>query len=418
MATCASTPSKKRPLGVIPNEFIVPARVQVQRIMPVWMAKMRWLVLRGSKTPILAVYRHVSASVKDENPIRVMLLGADTSIRAAGEKSIVIVSSRVRRNDSWTLGFQTSSQRRRMYELLKMWIQLSAFLQSLANFESISKSHNSIVYRCHDRVENQRFYALKRVNRVKCWNEVEITERLANLEPLQPYLARYLFMFEDAKDNSVTIAMKFYNGGTLSDQIREFGPVSESTARTVMASLCLALYLLHQNNILHLDVKPGNIVFDSDSSRGFRNLKLLDFGSSMFMTEERPANTAGTYGCMAPERFDGRCGPEADVYGAGVVLYHMLVGEIPFTGNDGYQIMAKNMQGDVHFDHPRWRHVSVPLRHLAERMLAKDPDERITFAEILKLTWLFQTQSKQDLHTESPPFEGHLMQSTPFAFFA
>lgn len=461
--------AKKRPFGMIPNEFVASARVQVQRLMPVWLSKARWVVLRGSKSPILAVYRQVGAGVVlDDNPLRVMILGDDTGVQVAGEKGMVLTSSRVRKNDTWVLGFESSAQRKRMYELIKLWIELGAFLQSLTGFASIAKSHNSVVYKCHeDREEHPadnnedlraqlaasgfstgsslrrthgtshlaREFALKRVSKAKCLSEIQITERALAIEGLQPYLARYLYMYENSKDNSVTIVMKYYSGGSLADRIRDAGSLHEKVAKSVTSSLCCALYSLHQHGILHLDVKAGNILFDSDSPRTFTNLKLVDFGSSTLRRtrrrtyddngeadsdsvedeKERQRKAMGTYGCMAPERFDGDYGPEADVYGVGIVLYHMIVGEIPFTGNDPYQVMVKNMQGDVSFASPKWRLVSKQLRHLVERMLDKDPRTRITIPEILKLRWLFQNLSTHELlHEPSmPPRSGSSSGSMP-----
>lgn len=451
---------------MIPNEFVASARVQAQRLMPVWLSKARWVVLRGSKTPILAVYRQVGTGhvVLDDNPLRVMILGDDTIVQVAGEKGMVVTSSRVRRNDTWVLGFESSAQRKRMYELVKLWIELGSFLQSLTGFASLAKSNNSVVYKCQDREDpiesaedsrrgaeaeglrtqlssssagssplrhtargssqrGTRHFALKRVSKAKCLNEIQITERALAIEGLQPYLARYLYMYENSKDNSLTIVMKFYSGGSLADRIRDAGSLHEKVAKSVTSSLCCALYSLHQHGILHLDVKAGNILFDSDSSRTFTNLKLVDFGSSTLRQtrrrtytdnggdedinsvedeKERQRKAMGTYGCMAPERFEGNYGPEADVYGVGIVLYHMIVGEIPFTGNDPYQVMVKNMQGDVSFASPKWRRVSKQLRHLTERMLDKDPRTRITIPEILKLRWLFQNLSTHELLYAQP----------------
>lgn len=452
---------RKRPIGVLPNEFVVSARVQVKRMMPVWLAKARWLVLRGSKAPTLSVHRPVGAAgiVLDDNPLRVMELGSDTVVQVAGEKSMVLSSSSVRRNGTWVVAFESSAQRGRMYELVKTWIELGAFLQNLAGFECIVKSNNSVVYRCHERdpttaaateVEGasaasggeltideesddvhydstrrtghsdnaiRRQFALKRMSKAKSWDEIQITERALAIEGLQPYLARYLYMYENSQDKSVTIVMKYYSGGSLADRIRDVGTLHEKVAKSVISSLCCALYALHQHDILHLDVKAGNILFDSDSPRAFTNLKLVDFGGSALRrrsldkelvidpdaVKEQQRKAMGTYGCMAPERFDGRYGPEADVYGAGVVLYHMVVGEIPFPGMDPYQVMVRNMQGDVSFASPKWQRVSKKLQHLTERMLDKNPATRITIPEILKLRWLFQNLSDHELLHSAPP---------------
>jgi hypothetical protein len=415
--------------GVIPSEYVVPVRVRSRCVIPVWLCARRWLVLRGAKTPVLAVYRKSGESlaldgdVAETAPLRVMALGLHTRVRAVGEKTLEVATSRARhRSDTWVLTFDSSAQRRRVYELVKTWTELGDFLGQLTTIERIARSHNSTVYKCQSRSDadgsghaalHQRF-ALKRVQASRCASELAITERVAAIPALRPYLARYLVMFEDANSaGSVTIVMKYYRGGSLSDRIREMGPLSERVARSVLASLCCALFLLHVNRVLHLDVKAANVLFDSGEHhpRGFRNLKLVDFGSGVLLGEDEDEQqrgyeeeqqrrglakkttqrqAAGTYGCMAPERFEGRVGPESDVYGAGVVLYHMLVGDAPFVGRDSYQVMARNMRGDVSFASPRWATVSPPLRQLARRMLDKDPDTRVTLPEILTMPWLFQ----------------------------
>ncbi|KAF1334899.1 Camk/cdpk protein kinase, partial [Globisporangium splendens] len=438
--------------GIIPNEFVVAARVQMQRMMPVWIAKTRWLVLRGSKAPILAMYRHHDVTTAsgeclfhDGNPLKVMILGDDTLVQVTGEKTMVLASSRVRKHETWVIAFASSGDRKRMYKLVKTWIELSAFLQTLTGFESIAKSNHSVVYMCHEqeaeseakgqgaefssarsmsapsssslsrrRVHRGRRFALKRVGKDQSANEIAMTVRATAIEILRPYLARYLYMYETSSDNSVTIVMPYYIGGSLADRIRDMGsanPLPEKIVRSVLSWLCCALDALHQQGILHLDVKAGNILFDTASSRTFTNLKLVDFGSAAPMNTGRTPWTmgecrqdpeasdranGGTYGCMAPERFDGQYGPEADVYGAGVVLYHMVVGEIPFPGKDLYQVLVKNMAGKVSFASPHWTRVSASLRHLAMRILDANPATRITLPEILRLKWLFQNVSTHE----------------------
>lgn len=148
--------------------------------------------------------------------------------------------------------------------------------------------------------------------------------------------------------------------------------------------------------MLHLDVKASNILFDDDQSGKFSNLKLVDFGSGACLDSNSSRRTelsekmasAGTYGCMAPERFRGCCGPEADVYGAGIMLYHMLAGVIPFSGADTYQLLARNMLGDVSYGEKQWELVSPQLKDLTARMLEKNPAKRIALTEILNLPWL------------------------------
>ncbi|KAE9326055.1 hypothetical protein PF001_g2634 [Phytophthora fragariae] len=389
---------------VLPSEFVVAVRVKCARFVPCWAAKRRWVVLRGSKSPILSVYRQDPRRLEPCAPLRMLLLGEDTRMRVVGHKRLVLVSSRVRKDDTLFLEFETTEQRQLALDMLSRWVALAVLLQRLSVHESIAKSPNSAVYVCYDCNDPAKQFVLKRVHRARCHDELRLTARLMALsrenQELGRLLPQYSFLFEDNNAKCVTIVMKYYAGGSLAERIQDHGPLPEALASNVLIALCRALYLLHENHVLHLDVKASNIVFDDEQSRSgkFSNLKLVDFGSGACLDSSYNGSTdtgisekmarAGTYGCMAPERFRCCCGPEADVYGAGIVLYHMLSGVIPFSGTDTYQLLARNMLGDVNFDEKQWGLVSPQLKTLTAQMLEKSPAKRIKFTEILSLPWL------------------------------
>ncbi|KAE9024054.1 hypothetical protein PF011_g3695 [Phytophthora fragariae] len=349
---------------VLPSEFVVAVRVKCARFVPCWVAKRRWVVLRGSKSPILSVYRQDPRRLEPCAPLRMLLLGEDTRMRVVGHKRLVLVSSRVRKDDTLFLEFETTEQRQLALDMLSRWVALAVLLQRLSVHESIAKSPNSAVYVCYDCNDPAKQFVLKRVHRARCHDELRLTARLMALsrenQELGRLLPQYSFLFEDNNAKCVTIVMKYYAGGSLAERIQDHGPLPEALASNVLIALCRALYLLHENHVLHLDVKASNIVFDDEQSRSgkFSNLKLVDFGS------------------------------EADVYGAGIVLYHMLSGVIPFSGTDTYQLLARNMLGDVNFDEKQWGLVSPQLKTLTAQMLEKSPAKRIKFTEILSLPWL------------------------------
>jgi serine/threonine protein kinase len=393
--------------NVLPSEFVVAARVKCARFVPRWVSKRRWVVLRGSKSPILSVYRQDPRRLADCAPVRMLLLGEDTKIRVEGSTRLVLVSSRMRKDDTLSLQLESAEQRRCVQDMLRQWVALAVLLQRLSKHESIVKSPNSTVYLCHDCDDPDKQFILKRVHRARSHVELGLTARIMTLHrenhELEQYLAQYFYLFEDVKAKSVTVVMKYYPGGSLADRIREHGPLDEAVACSVLLELCRALQLLHESQVLHLDVKASNIVFDDAPSGDFCNLKLVDFGNGVCVGNRNSLSTssndmagAGTYGCMAPERFEGHCGPEADVYGAGIVLYHMLSGALPFPGSDSYQVLARNMRGDVNYEEKQWQHVSPKLKAVAARMLATSPSDRITLAELLNLPWLPQEPESID----------------------
>jgi serine/threonine protein kinase len=193
----------------------------------------------------------MSSLENEEKPQKLMILGEDTNIQVIGEKGMILHSSRVRKNDTWTLAFETSGQIRKMYQLLRKWIDLSHFLLSLTSYQTIARTKNSVVYKCESVDDiKPRFYALKRINQSKFKVEIEIVQKIMRINNLLPYFVDYLCLYEENKEDSIMIVMKFYSGGSLMDRIKEIGPLQESEIRIVMAALCFVLHVLHQHQIL------------------------------------------------------------------------------------------------------------------------------------------------------------------------
>jgi serine/threonine protein kinase len=130
------------------------------------------------------------------------------------------------------------------------------------------------------------------------------------------------------------IASAFIAGRTLGDLIPE-GGMEPRRAVAFAAQLLAALAYAHGQGVLHRDVKPGNVLVD-----GQDRLYLTDFGLAGWLAEEqtrltRPGTVMGTPAYMAPEQAagdTGLVGPAADLYSAGVVLYELLTGRLPFEG--------------------------------------------------------------------------------------
>jgi serine/threonine protein kinase len=161
------------------------------------------------------------------------------------------------------------------------------------------------------------------------------------------------------------------SGENLAQRLRR-GSIAPWQAAGIAAQLCRALASAHAQRIVHRDVKPPNILL-SNSGR----VKVGDFGVAGLAEGSSGAGSqtiVGTPSYMAPEQSRGRpVSPATDVYSAGVVLYEMLAGALPFVASSAVELAVCHLQ-----DPPPLLPASVPepLRQITARALAKDPTRR------------------------------------------
>src|SRR4029079_11161846 len=175
------------------------------------------------------------------------------------------------------------------------------------------------------------------------------------------------------------IAMEYLDGRTLKELLVRNGPTPIPIAIDYARQIIGALAFAHRNGIIHRDIKPHNIVVGSDG-----RLKVTDFGiarsGASQMTEV--GSIVGTAQYLSPEQARGaQVDPRSDLYSLGIVIYEMLTGKVPFTGDAPLEIAMKNLQKTA--EPPSTLRPEVPksLDAVVMRALAKDPDERFDSAE-------------------------------------
>ena len=142
-------------------------------------------------------------------------------------------------------------------------------------------------------------------------------------------------------------------------------------------SIASAVEYLHNRGIVHRDLKPGNIFLDEDEG----SIKIGDYGLSKLISSGQSSHqtqTVGTFHYMAPEVGKGNYGKGVDIYAMGIVLFEMLTGRVPFTGESSHEIIMKHLTtkpdlSDVPFDY----------RDVVHRALEKDPAAR--FANVAQM---------------------------------
>ncbi|AEG84240.1 Stk1 family PASTA domain-containing Ser/Thr kinase [Corynebacterium ulcerans] len=131
--------------------------------------------------------------------------------------------------------------------------------------------------------------------------------------------------------DQVFLIMELITGGTLRELLAERGPMPPHAAAAVMHSVLTGLSVAHNAGMVHRDIKPDNVLINSD-----HQVKLADFGlvRAASASQATSANIIGTVSYLSPEQVSGDdIGPASDVYSAGILLYELLTGTTPFSGD-------------------------------------------------------------------------------------
>lgn len=189
-------------------------------------------------------------------------------------------------------------------------------------------------------------------------------------------------------DRAPYLVMEFVAGKTLKDLIHE-GPIAWERALGIARQLLAGLAHAHRQNIVHRDIKPGNIMLTQATGMG-DHVRVLDFGLARMRESAAPVETTcsetvwGTPQYMAPEQWRSEpLDARTDLYAVGVVLYEMLAGQRPYPGSDRVELMKSHLSEPPPPIRQRKIRRSMPeaLERVLARALQKSPDARFQSAE-------------------------------------
>ncbi|MFD6069361.1 Stk1 family PASTA domain-containing Ser/Thr kinase [Amycolatopsis lurida] len=173
------------------------------------------------------------------------------------------------------------------------------------------------------------------------------------------------------------IVMEYVEGRTLRDIVKTEGPMSQKRAMEVMADVCAALDFSHRHGIVHRDVKPANVMITKNGA-----VKVMDFGIARAMHDGQSAMTQtaaviGTAQYLSPEQARGESvDARSDVYAAGCVLYELITGEPPFTGDSPVAVAYQHVREDPNPPSSVNPAVAPELDAVVLKALAKGPANR------------------------------------------
>ena len=236
-----------------------------------------------------------------------------------------------------------------------------------------------VVYKARDRTLGE-LVALKML-KANVFGDSEHLERLKEELRLarkisHPNILR-TFDFGEA-DGLPFISMEFVRGITLRQLLDRSGRLPLSAGLRTARQLCRGLIAAHEGGVLHRDIKPENLIIEHTG-----NLKLMDFGIARPISRRKPAQTepgslVGTPFYLAPEQLEGFEPDErADLYAAGVVLYEIFTGALPFsTQGNLFEVISRKLQEPPTPPRDHWPTMPEALADILMRCLTRDREKR------------------------------------------
>jgi serine/threonine-protein kinase len=171
------------------------------------------------------------------------------------------------------------------------------------------------------------------------------------------------------------LTMEYVPGRTLKQLLRDSGRFSPATAMEIMAGVLDGLAAAHASGIVHRDVKPENVLVTADG-----RVKVADFGLARALSvagHTRAGLLIGTVAYVPPEQVTGgTTGPRGDVYSAGVMLFELLTGRLPFTGDTPLSIAYQHVNADVPAPSVLAPGIPAPVDQLVLAATSRDPAGR------------------------------------------
>jgi len=154
------------------------------------------------------------------------------------------------------------------------------------------------------------------------------------------------------------------------------------------------LHYLQTKNIIHRDIKLENFMITQLDN--FFKIQLIDFGFAVVIKEnEKLTERVGSLNYIAPEvLLEKPYDYKADIFSVGVVLYNLLSGKQPFSGEDENEVAEKIIKSEVHFDYEVFNHVSTECKNLIRSLLSKDPEDRPSAYEAMNNNWVINKLKK------------------------
>ncbi|NXQ40362.1 PAK3 kinase, partial [Catharus fuscescens] len=257
-------------------------------------------------------------------------------------------------------------------------VSLGQPMEKYMAFEELGRGGFGAVYKALDASTGQQVAIKKMILQEDMSEELALNEILAMRDNRNANIVSYLDSY--LVDGEVWLVMEFMDGGTLSDVLRAVY-LEEGQIGAVSRECLQGLHFLHARQVIHRDLKSGNILVGMDGS-----VKLADFGLCAQLSPERSKRSSrvGTPSWMAPEVVRGEAyGPKVDIWSLGIVGLEMVEGEAPYQREARLRVLELiERNGPPKLQNPRQH--SPLLRDFLRCCLQADEDRRWSAQELLQ----------------------------------
>jgi calcium/calmodulin-dependent protein kinase I len=222
-------------------------------------------------------------------------------------------------------------------------------------------------------------------------NEINIMKKVNH-----PSVVQMKAVF-DTKEK-LYIVLELMEGGELYDRIVKRKRFNEADAAFVTRQIFEALAYLHDVGVVHRDLKLENLLLVSKNEDDLR-IKLADFGLSKLYAGRVMQTACGTPFYVAPDvLLGGGYGPSVDCWSAGVLLYVLLSGRLPFSADNDADLFRLIMKAELVFKSPQFDTVSETAKDLIRKLLVADPNKRLSAKQALQHPFLKDKVEARPLH--------------------
>jgi eukaryotic-like serine/threonine-protein kinase len=220
-------------------------------------------------------------------------------------------------------------------------------------------------------------------------------------------------VLDDEKRSQVYMVMEWVDGRLLRKIMDEQRKLDPQRAVSITLRILDALQYIHTHGVVHRDLKPENIMVDEHD-----NIKLIDFGiaahaNSRRLTFAKFSQTMGTPDYISPEQVKGKRGDaRSDLFALGVMLYELLTGKVPFSGDNPFLIMNDRLLNNPVPPREVDPTVTLQLQEIIYRALERDPKNR--YASARDFAWDLQHQDQVGV-AERPELHDWKERRSPWA---